>query len=229
MGLEETTMALGWIALLAVVVVSQSGCRRSVKSETNGEDGSSFVLPPGGLAGGVNETLLANVRKVTTDKAPAALRPDPDLFVRRLLRQYRSEGPLIARQIGSVENFRLLLGGASEDFRTAPQESYDATSLLAMQKVAEELCRSLVAPTEWEHPGWRTILPRSADATSANLRYLAQRLLGLPSSRIPADVMTDITKLTDAARADPDDDANEFDIYVPACVALSTDAEALLL
>ena len=119
-----------------------------------------------------------------------------------------------------------MLGGASEDFRVVPQESYDSTSLLAMQKVAEEICVGLVAPTTWQHPAWNSILPQGPSAVKANVTFLAQRFLGVPTSRIPADVITDLVALTQSTSTET---GLTHSAYVPACVALSTDAEALLL
>jgi hypothetical protein len=97
-----------------------------------------------------------------------------------------------------------------------------------MQKVAEEVCVSLVAPNDWAHPGWRSILPSPATEVRANILFLAQRLLGLPSARIPADVVSDLVELTNET-AETEGGRVREDSYVPACVALSTDAEALLL
>lgn len=174
----------------------------------------------------MDAAALASLHGITTTHAPAAVRPDPDLYVRRLLRQYRSDSAVIARQIGRVEEYRLLLGGASEDFRTIPQESYDATSLLAMQTVAEELCEGLVAPKGWEHPGWKSILPRPVSDVAGNVRFLAQRFIGVPTNRIGADVLTELESFVRDAAVNG---AITADSYVPACIALSTDAEALLL
>lgn len=201
------------------------GCRKEIERRSSSRDGA-FVPPPGERAGSLDAAALNGVHAVGTTKAPAAIRPDPDLYARRLLRQYREEGPLVAREIGRVEEFRMLLGGASEDFRVVPQESYDSTSLLAMQKVAEEICAALVAPSSWQHPGWNSILPHAPSAVKANVTFLAQRFLGVPTSRIPADVVTDLVALTQSTATES---GLTHEAYVPACVALSTDAEALLL
>lgn len=180
----------------------------------------------GAKAFGADETILTTVRDVTTSIAPAAVRPDPDLYAKRLLKQYRSDGVVMAREIGGTEPFRALLGGASEDFKTSPQETYDATSLLANQKVAEDVCEALVAPNSSEHPGWQTVLPGAAREVDANLKFLAQRFLGKPSSDISQDVIDALTEIVNTA-------ANgaqvSFTHYIPACVMLSMDAEALLL
>ncbi|MCA2960938.1 MAG: hypothetical protein IOD12_11845 [Silvanigrellales bacterium] len=210
---------------LLVVMVLVVGCRKEIDRRSSSREGA-FTQPPGERAGSLDATALNGVHAVTTTKAPAAIRPDPDLYARRLLRQYREEGPLVAREIGRVEEYRMLLGGASEDFRVVPQESYDSTSLLAMQKVAEEICLSLVAPTPWQHPGWNSILPQGPSALKANVTFLAQRFLGVPTSRIPADVITDLVALTQSTSTET---GLTNEAYVPACVALSTDAEALLL
>jgi hypothetical protein len=165
--------------------------------------------------------------------APAAIRPDPDLFVRRLLRQYRPEGATIARQIGQVEEFRLLLGGATEDFSKTAQDSYDATSLLAVFKVAEEVCRGLVAPNQWEHEGWVTILPYAASEEQTNINWLAQRLIGMPSTRIDPAVATRLAAIMDAEEPFITENwwayGNDYAKYIPVCATLALDAEALYL
>ena len=213
------------LGLTLGLALSLGACRRSLSSNKSGSNGT-LKPPPGGKAGEIDPAALGLVYDVTTKTPPAAIRPDPDLYVRRLLRQYRPENSVIARQIGKVEQFRLLLGGATEDFRTEPQETYDATSLLAMQKVAEEICTGLVAPTGYEHPGWNTILPHPTDQVNENLKFLAQRFLGLPTERISNEVLAALALLVDDAK---ENNQYTYDSYIPACVALSTDAEALLL
>lgn len=207
------------------LVFALSACGRPKAKER--QAGGSLRALPFDRAGGLDEGALGGVYSLTTDKAPAAVRPDPDVYVRRLIRQFRPESGLVAREIGRVEAFRLLLGGASEDFRTVPQETYDATSLLAIQTVSEELCEGLITPTSWEHPGWSSILPAPASDVRANVTFLAQRLLGLPSSRLPPDLLLSLENLV---RAEAGAGGNlTTQSYVPACMALSTDAEALLL
>jgi hypothetical protein len=208
------------------VLFFHGSCRKKIETKSSAS-GGAFRQPPGGKAGGLDAQSLEQVWLVESDKLPAAIRPDPDVYVRRLLRQYRQEGSAIARQIGNVENYRMLLGGADEEFRNVPQETYDATSLLAVQKVAEELCEGLIAPKAWKHPGWSTILPSSVSNISENIRFLAQRFIGLPSNRLNASALLSLENLTK-------EEANKegqisLESYVPACSALSLDAEALLL
>jgi hypothetical protein len=210
--------------LIAILLLA--GCSRAGLTAETQSKGVSFPKPPGGRALGLLSAELDGVHGVQTDKPPAAIRPDPDLFARRLLRQYRPEGSLVAREIGRVEAFRLLLGGASDDFATPPQETYDSTSLLAMQKVSEEICKSLVAPNAWEHPGWKTILPSPPGAVETNIRFLAQRIIGIPTSRIDSTAIADLVDLTNKSKESGE---LTYTSYVPACVALSLDAEALLL
>lgn len=187
----------------------------------------------GAKAGGADEAALAAVYNVSTTHAPAALRPDPDLYVRRLLRQYRSEGVTVARQIGEVEQYRLLLGGASEDFAKPPQESYDATSLLAVFKVAEEVCRGLVAPDAATHDSWTTILPYAADQESDNIRWLAQRILGKPSAQVGSTEIASLAAIMVAEQAALTNvwwaRGNPYAKYVSVCATLALDAEALFL
>ena len=90
-----------WALALGMAGVPCAGCRKDIKSKQSSQDGG-FTPPPGDKAGGMDEAALARVRAIATDKPPAAIRPDPDLYVRRLLRQYRDEGPLVAREIGRV-------------------------------------------------------------------------------------------------------------------------------
>jgi hypothetical protein len=180
---------------------------------------------PGARAGGMDSTLLASVHESTTARPPAAIRPDPDTHIRTLLRQYRPDGPLIAREIGRVEDYRPLLGGASEDFSKAPQLTYDATSLLAVQKVASEICTALINPGP-EQLGWATILPEPPSQTEGNIRFLAQRFIGLPSSQISEATITALGEILDLSL---EQGQATLGSYVPVCVALSLDAEALLL
>lgn len=181
--------------------------------------------PPFEKAGGADDSALSFLQEVPAVLPPAVIRPDPDVFVRRLLRQFRAEGSLVAQEIGRVEAFRLLLGGASEDFRTPPQETYDATSLLASQKVAEEICEGLVAPDSGRHPGWASILPEPPADVAGNVKFLAQRFLALPSSRIAPEVIAALKELV----LSEGNQGAQYASYIPACVALSTDAEALFL
>jgi hypothetical protein len=210
---------------VALFLLSLS-CRKDLSGESASQRAAQFAGPPGGKAGNANEAGLQKLRSMGTDKAPASIRPDPDRFVRNLLREYRKEGTLVARQIGQVEQYRLLLGGATEDFQKPAQETYDATSVLAMQKVSESICAALVSPTPWEHPGWKTILPAPAKDRTTNLKFLAQRILGKPSQFIKESLISTLTEMADAAA---NNETARFENYILPCVALSMDAEALLL
>ena len=179
-------------------------------------------LSLGEKAGGEDDQLLQSLYLVETDIAPALVRPDPDSYTRQLLRQYREEGATIARQIGRVEAYRLLLGGASQDFKTPPAEIFDATSLLANHKVAEEICTGLLNPNSTDHPGWSSILPASPSALDQNIRFLAQRFMGLPSDQIETTVIDALKELVD-------DTTLSNKSYVLPCVALALDADALSL
>lgn len=228
------------LAVFALVSQLLTGCyifnffKKSSSDDEGGEGvftGAVIGQPLGDRAGGLDEAALAAVYQATTSHAPAALRPDPDLFVRRLLLEYRSEGATVARQIGEVEQFRLLLGGASEDFSKAPQDAYDATSLLAVHKVAEDICRGLVAPNPWEHDGWRSILPHGAGEEEANVAWLAQRIIGKPSDKIGADKLSALLAIMHAEEpflAPADGGGNAYIKYVPVCATLALDAESLL-
>jgi hypothetical protein len=178
----------------------------------------------GNRAGGANEQALQEVYGVSSDVPPAAIRPDPDTVVRNLLLQYREQGATVAREIGRVEQYRLLLGGATEDFSKPPQDSYDATSLLAIYQVAEEVCVGLVAPDS-RHPGWQTILPHAVSDVRANIGFLTQRITGQPTEMISDETLNGLEEILEAQS----DGAVELADYVPVCAALVVDAEALLL
>lgn len=240
--------ALGWrrvgrLVLVATLSLPLSGCYlysffKRDRHDGSGEQGATVFTgtvlgqPIGEKAGGPNEAALASVYAVATTHKPAPIRPDPDLLVRRLLREYRPEGATMARQIGQVEQFRLLLGGASQDFATAPQETYDATSLLAVAKVAEEACRALVAPSAWEHPGWSTILPYAPDDERANVVWLTQRVTGKTASQIDDTQVSDLLAIMASEKAQNSSSRTQggaFDKYISVCTALALDANALYL
>jgi len=173
-----------------------------------------------------NKIELEALYAVNASHPPAPVRPDPDTAVRELLLQYRETGSTVAREIGRVEQFRSLLGGANVTFTVVPQEGYDSTSLLAELKVAEELCESLVDPNNNDHPGWQTILPAALDDTNANLRFLAQRILGIPSDRIDPASIAALTAIVGTAKVSGKITSAS---YIPACSTLLLDAEGLLL
>lgn len=190
--------------------------------------GTSTILGQslGTQAGNRNDDALETVYAVTSSVPPASIRADPDLYARRLLLQYRPEGSTVAREIGSIEGFRLLLGGASEDFQRTPQENYDATSLLANLSVAEIICEGLVAPNSSRHQGWTSILPYAPSEWEQNFRFLAQRFLGKPSSEITDEQMTSLKNIMDSWTTSG---SYSLESYIPVCTALAMDAESLLL
>ncbi len=219
-----------WLPIVIMCFsMSLAGCyffnKRSVDSES--QDGKSQEVvesAAGETAGAGDDGLLDDIRASTTRHAPAGIRPDPDVFVRRLLLQYRAEGATVARQIGEVERYRLLLGGASEDFRVVPQEGYDATSLLADLTVASSICTGLVAPNSSQHPGWDSILPAPPDDFNTNLRFLAQRILGIPSQNISDEQFESLRQILFSKGSQL-----SYESYSPVCAALIIDADALFL
>lgn len=212
-------------SLGASIVFLIAGCRlRSSLIET--ESGAQADAIPFAKAGSEITSGLAAVHAGNFASAPAAIRPDPDLYARRLLKTFRYDGNTLARQLGRVERFRLMLGGASEDFRTVPQESYDATSLLTLQKVAEDICTSLVAPNAWDHADWQTVLTAAPADIDSNLRLLMKKMLGLPESSLSQDALAE---LADMVRADAVNGVVSNSSYITACTAMAMDAEALLL
>jgi hypothetical protein len=223
--------------ILAFLSSSVSGCyilnffKKDHESDGGGDTFSGTVAGQslGDRAGGLDEAALALVYGETTEHAPAAIRPDPDTYVRQLLKQYREPGAIIARQIGNVEQFRLLLGGATEDFSKPPQETYDATSLLTMYAVAQQICIGLVAPNPWEHEGWATILPYPASQEESNIQWLAQRFLGQHSSTVDSAKISALMDILSAEEDFLEYDYGSYAKYVPVCATLALDAEALLL
>ncbi|MFW7381707.1 MAG: hypothetical protein ACOH5I_23060 [Oligoflexus sp.] len=216
------------IFIAILIAFSESGCyffrKRSVQDEGNGAGVVGESL--GARAGGVDALALAEVHSITTPHPPAGIRPDPDLFVRQLLLQYREEGSVVAREIGRVENYRILLGGANVDFTITAQESYDATSLLAKLKVASEVCEGLVAPDSDRHPGWNSILPGEPHDVETNLRFLIQRITGIPSQEIPVEMMESLNLILDTSL---EDGQYVWASYIPVCATLVIDAGALML
>ena len=209
-------------AIFVHFLIGMASCSNNVLSRS--KDTVKRELPSE-KAGQANTELLALVHNQTSSKPPAAIRPDPDTYIRTLLRQYREEGSIIAQEIGRVEDYRPLLGGASEDFSKAPQLTYDATSLLAVQKVSEEICTGLIAPNA-THAGWTTILPHPPSEVLSNLRFLAQRFIGLPQDRISAETINGLQGILVLSL---EDGSVTLESYISVCVALSIDAEALLL
>jgi hypothetical protein len=233
-GLSKRRRQFGpWVRILLLALAFQTlaGCyvfrKKSVK-ESSRQASTAEVLgaPLGEKAGELNEAALAEVHAVTSAHAPAGIRPDPDTFVRQLLLQYREQGAVVAREIGRVEQYRMLLGGASLNFAIVPQETYDSTSLLAKLKVAEEICGSLVDPDERTHAGWDSILPADPSDTNTNIRFLAQRLIGMPSSSITDAALTELNAILQTALVDG---RVTNASYIPVCATLLIDAEALLL
>ncbi|MFZ9521182.1 MAG: hypothetical protein ACO3A4_11970 [Silvanigrellaceae bacterium] len=210
---------------LVLLVAGLAACR--LKSTlTESSESAAVDAIPFAKAGGEDAVGLARVHAESFASAPAAIRPDPDLYARRLIRQFRSDGNTMARQLGLVEQYRLMLGGASDDFRTVPQDTYDATSLLTLQKVAQEICISLVAPTSWRQPGWSTVLTEPPAQVEANVRSLMKRMLGISENSLDATAVADLVAMVNA---EPVDGKIANESYITACTAIAMDAEALLL
>ena len=233
-----TTSYLLWLLL----ALASTGCYFINFFREDADSGSGHTAatlsPPDVIGGSLptkaadfNRALLDSVHTTVSAYPPAAVRPDADVYARHLLLQYREKGDTVARVVGETEGYRLLLGGASQDFQKAPQTEYDATSLLANLTVAEEICQALVAPRAWEHPGWVSILPHAATEVQANIRFLAQRFLGMHSNDIPTAKQDQLKSLMDTHKqAGPTAGADYQEVdYVPVCVALALDVESLLL
>jgi len=226
--MKPTYVKLSCVFTVVILFFTLNSCRffgfKGKKSSLSSY--SQFDSLPFERAGGYKSDLLDGVHALTSNIPAAPVRPDPDLFGRRLLRQFRSEDSTLSRAISSIEDYKSLLGGASIDFRVAPQESYDATSILAIQRVSEILCQALVAPTAWAQPGWGSILEFGAHDKQKNIVSLFTRLTGKPESDLTADKSAQLQailemettngKMTDAS-------------YTGVCVAILSDTESLLL
>ncbi len=220
-----------YMILLTMSLLGLSSCyvfrkRSTDEARDSGENTAVIGKSLGLRAGEADLSALQDLYNLTSAHAPAGIRTDPDMFVRRLLLQYRELGSTVAMEIGRVENYRLLLGGANETFTVTPQENYDATSLLAQLKVADEVCTALVNPNGWTHRGWLTILPYPPTQTSLNIRFLMQRLLGVPSSRLDDAAQLQLQALLEGAKVEGQ---ITLASYVPVCSTLLMDAEGLLL
>ncbi|MBC7532935.1 MAG: hypothetical protein H7318_15280 [Oligoflexus sp.] len=217
------------VLLISLVLTSCFVFKATSKDSGGAKQGASGGVLGASLglrASSENTAGLETLYAVATTHAPAPVRPDPDTAVRNLLLQYRETGSTVAREIGRVEQYRMLLGGANVTFTVVPQEGYDSTSLLAELKVAEEVCGSLVNPNDGDHPGWASILPVAPSDTDGNLKFLAQRILGVPTERIDASSITNLKAIIDTAKVGGKITKAS---YVPACATLLLDAEGLLL
>ena len=206
----------------------EAGKQESETDAATDPSGSVIGRTLGDKAGAKDDSALDAVYAAVSGIPPASIRPDPDMYARRLLLQYRQEGSTVAREIGSIEGFRLLLGGASQDFQKTPQKEFDATSLLASLSVAERICEGLVAPSERQYPGWESILPAAPSDWETNIRFLAQRFIGKPSSKIDESVISSLKVILDSNLGENTSNYT-FGSYIPVCATLALDAEALLL
>ena len=231
-------MRFKWCSLAIFVLMSQvlTGCYfveyyRKVRGENESQvalDLTSDVVGEslGPKAGVRNPDSLSLVWAVNASHPPAAVRPDPDLLARRLLRQFKPESTTLARVIGTVENYRLLLGGAPADFITFPSDGYDATSVLANLKVAEQLCTALVAPYPWTQEGWSTILPFDPANKRENVTWLLQRMSGVASSSLSSASIDKLVAILDSNNSTK---VVINDNYIAPCMAVLIDAQSLLL
>lgn len=225
---RSSAKALISICAFAVgMMIFPSACRKKsgLVEESGGSGGGSDSIPFE-KAGEADTSALAQVHAEAFASAPAPIRPDPDLYARRLLRQFRSDGNTLARQLGLVEQYRLMLGGATDDFRTVPQDSYDATSLLTLQAVAQEICIALVAPDPSVHFGWQSVLPEVPENVTANVRWLMRKMHAVPDASLSGSA---VGELVEMVQADAVKGVIVAASYITACTAMAMDAEALLL
>ncbi len=189
---------------------------KAVASELDVEVLGEFL---GVKAGDIDESSLAAIHDITSSIPPASIRLDPDLYPRMLLRQYREEGTTIARKIGEIQGYRLLLGGAPEDFLTSVKSDVDATAFLAAMQVGKTICEALVAPSDGI---WYSILPASPRDYANNLIFLAQRFSGVPTSSISDEKIAALKAILDAYTPDGD---YTWESYIPVCMGLNVDPE----
>lgn len=217
---------LTWL-LLALIATGLQSCYFFKPKKVSQASPSGSIQGPAiaKASTGPDEAALASLALVTHEVAPAPVRPNPDAFARQLLLMFRSEGTGIAKQIGRVENYRMLLGGASDDFTTEVQATYDATSLLANLKVVEEVCTGLVDPSRNIHGDWQTILPADTSDVDTNIRFLYTRLMGVPSSAVPAADISDLTGILNQAATSAGNYDHEH--YVSVCSAILLNAQML--
>ena len=222
--------------IFSIVIINLQGCYfydyyakkpgDQIENVGDGQDVLGLSLGPKAGSLALDQDALNQVYSTTTTIPPAPIRPDPDLFPRLMLRQFRPEGTILARTIGRIEKLRQLHGGASVDFATAPSETYDATSVLAQFKISEQLCQSLVSPIPWQEIDWATILPYPPDQIRANLRFLTQRFTGVSYSKISDIQLNALEQIYQSNKQ-----ANlttGYENYIAPCTALSVDAHAML-
>ena len=222
-GLKKGAMGL----LLAGTTLTFIQCQGFKKKSKDSSSGGPLDLEPLGPRAGSQIPLALSLVHATSAGAPPALvRPDPDYVVRRLIRQFRPESAVVAQEIGRIEGYRALLGGASADFATPPQETYDATALLALQTVALSVCRGLVAPSPRQHPGWSTILPAPPSQVLANVTFLATTIQGLPASHMDAPLLAGAVDLVNMSL---ENNTIGYSSYIPACASMVLSAQGLTL
>lgn len=218
------------ITVAALLISCLQGCyffrKKGAGDQAVASDDIVLGESLGEKAKGSDEEQLEAIYALDASAAPASVRPDPDTYIRRWLLRFREEGSVVARLIGSIEAYRSLIGGASDDFRTVPQEQYDATSLLASLKVAEIVCEGLINPNTNDHPGWSTILPHSVSQVDRNILFLAQKLTGTHSDTISDEKLDSLRDIFETARSQS---ASSLASYVPVCASIAMDAESLLL
>jgi len=227
----ERVLFRGMILLLAascnfIDTFRKSKTAPAPRTVQDTELGSVIGESLGAKAYGQNDEQRASLYAVSTTHPPAPIRPDADVHFRRLLLQFRNEGSQVARMIGEVEAYRDLLGGASRDFSKKSLEDYDATSLLALIKASELICESLVAPKRDQHGNWTTVLPNDPNQVTENITFLYQRLTGRRNGDLDEATLNSLKSVLSSWSPGGFYDA---DSYIPVCVAISVDGEALFL
>ncbi len=150
-------------------------CSKSIKTQnqktTTSQEKTTDVL--GDKALGAQDFYLQQIRNTPAALAPALIRPDPDLVMKNLLKSMTPSNLKLAKQLGIVEKYRLLLGGAPEDLSTLPQSNYDSTSLITIQALSSIVCTYILNNNSFT---W------SAKDSNTGVSYLAQRITGLSSN-----------------------------------------------
>ena len=117
-----------------------------------------------------------------------------------------------------MESYRLLRR-RSQDFTITPQETYDATSLLANLKVAEEVCLGLVARIGGNIRAGLNL----PSAPSKLSRPFLQRIKAF----LPALSIQKQTSLESLLQTALDEEGNVTYDYIPVCAALVLDADSM--
>jgi hypothetical protein len=206
----KTQMSILFLPLLI------NNCSKSVKTQNEktvtSQQKSKDVL--GDKALGAQDFYLQQIRSTSASLAPALIRPDPDLVMKNLLKSMTPNNLKLSKQLGVVEKYRLLLGGAPEDLSTSPQFNYDSTSLITIQSLSSTVCSYILSNSSFT---W------SAKDSQIGVSYLAQRITGLSSNS--GEFQENISSWQALVPTTP----NSYSEYSNLCMTLMMDPYTLYL